>query len=49
MAGGVLAGTTLRQDYEAVLDESRDWTIVLQTEDGEPIYTPDGLDLLETS
>lgn len=49
MAGGVMAGTISRRDYEAVLDESRDWTIVLQTEDGEPIYTPDGLDLLETS
>lgn len=49
MAGGVMAGTISRRDYEAVLDESRDWTIVLQTEDGEPVYTPDGLDLLETS
>lgn len=48
MAGGFMAGTINRADYTAVLDESRDWDAVLQTEDGEPIRTPDGLDFLET-
>ena len=48
MAGGVIAGAVLRNDYEAVHDTSRDWSIVLQTEDGEPIADEDGT-LLETS
>jgi phage tail P2-like protein len=49
MAGGFMAGTATRSDYSAELDESRDWDIVLQTEDGEPIRTEDGTDFLETS
>ncbi|MBA4087367.1 MAG: phage tail protein I [Novosphingobium sp.] len=48
MAGGFMPGTTTRADYSAELDESRDWNIVLQTEDGEPIRTEDGTDFLET-
>lgn len=48
MAGGITGGTMHRADYEAVLDVSRDWSIVLQTEDGEPISTPDGAAFLET-
>ncbi|MBA4353572.1 MAG: phage tail protein I [Novosphingobium sp.] len=49
MAGGVIAGSINRNDYAAVLDTSRDWSAVLQTEDGEPILTPDGTDYLETA
>lgn len=48
MAGGVIAGSIQRADYEAVHDTSRDWSIVLQTEDGEPIADEDGT-FLETS
>lgn len=47
MAGGVIAGAVHRADYEAVHDTSRDWSIVLQTEDGEPIADEDGT-FLET-
>lgn len=49
MAGGVTAGTMHRADYAAVHDTSRDWSIVLLTEDGEPILTPDGTEYLETA
>lgn len=49
MAGGFTVGTINRADYTAVLDESRDWDAVLQTEDGEPIRSPDGADFLETA
>lgn len=49
MAGGFQVGTINRADYTATLDESRDWVAVLQTEDGEPVRTPDGLDFLETN
>lgn len=49
MAGGFMPGTVNRADYTATLDESRDWDAVLQTEDGEPIRTPDGADFLETA
>nr|DAI68361.1 MAG TPA: tail protein [Caudoviricetes sp.] len=49
MAGGFMAGTISRADYDAVLDESRDWDAVLQTEDGEPVRTEDGTDFLETA
>lgn len=49
MAGGVTGGTMHRADYDAVHDTSRDWSAVLQTEDGEPILTEDGTDFLETS
>lgn len=48
MAGGVIAGSVHRADYEAVHDTSRNWSIVLQTEDGEPIADEDGT-FLETS
>lgn len=48
MAGAVIAGAVNRADYEAVHDTSRDWSIVLQTEDGEPITDEDGT-FLETS
>lgn len=48
MAGGVIAGAVNRADYTAVHDTSRDWTIVFQTEDGEPITDEDGT-FLETS
>lgn len=48
MAGGIFAGVMHRADYDAALDTSRDWAAVLQTEDGEPILTPDGADFLET-
>lgn len=49
IAGGFLSGTMARSDYAAVLDTSRDWTVVLQTEDGEPIFDEDGVTLLETN
>ena len=49
MAGGVIAGTEWRSDYHALKDTSRDWSIVLQTHDGEPIFEGGGTDLLETS
>lgn len=47
MAGGMIAGAVHCADYEAVHDTSRDWSIVLQTEDGEPIADEDGT-FLET-
>ena len=49
MAGGTMVGTMIRDDYQAVLDTSRDWSAVFQTEDGEPIRTPDGASFLETA
>ena len=49
MAGGFMPGTVSRADYAAELDDSRDWDAVLQTEDGEPIRTPDGTDFLESA
>lgn len=49
MAGGTMVGSVSRADYAAVLDTSRDWSTVLQTEDGEPVRTPDGADFLETA
>lgn len=49
IAGGFTTGTIHRADYAATLDESRDWDALLQTEDGEPIRTPDGTDYLETA
>lgn len=48
LAGGAIPGTMHRADYVAEIDESRDWSIVLLTEDGEPVLTPDGADFLET-
>lgn len=48
IAGGALVGTLNRADYRAEIDTSRDWQVVLQTENGEPIRTPDGSAYLET-
>lgn len=48
MAAGGVAGSVARADYGATLDESRDWMLTLQTEDGEPIFDGDGSDFLET-
>ncbi|SFG08459.1 phage tail protein, P2 protein I family [Novosphingobium sp. CF614] len=47
MAAGGMTGTMYRSDYTTMIDTSRDWSLVLQTEDGEPILTEDGLDYLE--
>ncbi len=49
LAAGANTGTMLRAQCSTFLDTSRDWSIVLQTEDGEPIRTEDGLDYLETA
>lgn len=49
IAGAVTAGAMNRKDYAARRDTSRDWLNALQTEDGEPIFTPDGSDVLETA
>ncbi len=49
LASGGMVGTMTRADYAAEHDTSRDWSLVWQTEDGEPIMTEDGLDYLETS
>lgn len=48
VAAGGMSGTALRADYAASLDESRDWSILLQTEDGEPIADGEAADFLET-
>lgn len=48
LAAGSMAGAVGREDYAATLDESRDWTALLQTEDGEPIFDGDTNDFLET-
>lgn len=49
LAAGSAPGSVFRADFSATHDTSRDWSIVLQTEDGEPILTEDGLDYLETA
>lgn len=49
IAGAVTAGTMARGDYAAIHDTTRNWMGALQTEDGEPIFTPDGADVLETA
>jgi len=49
MAAGGMGGSMYRADYQAEHDTSRDWSLVLQTEDGEPILTEDGSDYLETA
>ena len=49
LAAGGMAGSMHRADYRAEHDDSRDWSLVLQTEDGEPILTEDGSDYLETA
>lgn len=41
------AGVFYRDEGTAASDESRDWTAVLQTENGEPIRDADGPDFLE--
>lgn len=48
IAGGGIAGTSHRADYHAAIDTSRDWSLALLTEDGEPLFDEDGLTLLET-
>ena len=47
LAAGGMAGSMFRADYAAEHDTSRDWSRVLQTNDGEPILTEDGLFYLE--
>ena len=47
LAAGGLSGTMARSDYAAQIDTSRDWTLILQTEDGEPILTEDGANYLD--
>lgn len=47
LSGGGMTGGLLRTDFSAQHDTSIDWSALLQTEDGEPIYAPDG-GLLET-
>lgn len=47
LAGGLIPGTMHRADYAAGRDSSRDWDAVFQTEQGEPIESPDGT-ILET-
>ena len=49
LAAAGMGATMFRADVTAEHDTSRDWSIVLQTEDGEPVFAPDGVDLLETS
>lgn len=49
LAAGAAPGGLFRADFTATHDTSRDWSIVLQTEDGEPFLTEDGLDYLETA
>lgn len=49
VAAGGMAGGFLRARLNAELDDSRDWNIVLQTENGEPVSAPDGVTWLETS
>lgn len=47
LATAGVAGSMARADYAATLDDSRDWSIVLQTENGEPIRDGDGPAYLE--
>ena len=49
LAQSAQAGTFARVEMAAAHDTSRDWMDVLQTEDGEPVQTPDGLEFLETA
>lgn len=49
LANGGKTGSFDRLELAAGHDETRDWSLVLQTEDGEPVYTPDGTDVLETA
>lgn len=47
LATAGMTGSLARADYGAALDTSRNWGIVLQTEDGEPIRDGAGRDFLE--
>jgi phage tail P2-like protein len=49
IGGGLMGGTQHRADYAAHLDTSRDWSIVLLSEIGEPIEATDDTSLLETA
>ena len=44
-----MTGSMTRADYLADHDTSRDWNLVLQTEDGEPIRMEAGADYLENA
>lgn len=48
MAGGIIAGTQFRSDFTADHDTATDWSALLQTEDGEPLFAPDGTPLETT-
>ncbi|MDT8758235.1 phage tail protein I [Sphingomonas psychrotolerans] len=47
--GGFMAGTMARADYAAVHDTSRDWSLALQTENGEPLSDPQTGEILESA
>ncbi len=47
MAASGMAGAMYRADCTTTIDMSRDWSRLLQTDDGEPIRSEDGLDFLE--
>ena len=49
LAAGGEGGTLMRAECTPEIDTSRDWSTVLQTEDGEPYRTEDGLDWLENN
>lgn len=42
LGSGGMTGGMFRDDYAATYDDSRDWSIVLLTDDGEPILDDDG-------
>lgn len=42
LGSGGMTGGMFRDDYAATYDDSRDWSIVLQTDDGEPILDDNG-------
>ena len=42
LAAGTLPGTYFREDFVPIHDETRDWSVILQTELGEPIRGEDG-------
>ena len=45
LGSGGMTGGMFRDDYAATYDDSRDWSIVLQTDDGEPILADTGAPL----
>lgn len=49
ISGGMMVGGEFRTDADALHDTSRDWSLVLQTELGEPILAEDGVTFLETA